>query len=130
MAEGQDVYKVCIKLQELGFPQIRRDDSWYFVRPDMLIPLTEVNILYGVDRRPYGYDGERSLFNELVYFPSEKELEIASKPTQIVYTQRSGVMAYKDKPDGDGGIAADRGEGVDLWHALADLYIKMHPDSQ
>jgi hypothetical protein len=127
-------YKVCQRLQELGFPQLRRDDSWYFVRPDMLIPLPEINALYGIDRRPFGYNGEKSLFNELIYFPQEKELELAAKPTQIVYTVSSGVMAYQDVKAFDIETKEDvmqstKAQGDNLWFALANLYIALHVDS-
>ena len=124
-------FRTCLKLQELGFPQIRRDDSWYFIRPDMLIPLTEVNVIYGTDRRPYGYDGARSLFNELVYYPSLEELNIIVKPTQLVHSVKSGWMAYIDEPDQETqGITSKIGRGDTQWTALADLYIKYHPDNQ
>lgn len=128
------VFETCKRLQELGFPQIRRDDSWYFVRPDMLIPMTEVDCLYGTDRRPFGYNGEKSLFNELIYFPQEKELELAAKPTQIVYSVGSGVFAYQDVKAFDIETKEDvmqstKVQGETLWFALANLYIALHPET-
>lgn len=129
-----NLFKTCLKLQELGFPPTRRDDSWYFVRPDMLIRMTEVNTLYGVDRRPFGYDGEKSLFNELVYYPSIFELETAAKPTQIVYTVASGVIAYqdvkwRDSTTNEDGMQSTKAQGENLWEALANLYINLHPET-
>lgn len=114
-------FELSRELNKLGFPQSRRDDAWYWLRPDMLIPITEKDSLYGVDKRPFDL-----MFENLIYYPLEADFlsYLGANFQGINHMEEDGLYyAYVN------GLAEGdnlRSSGTTPWLALATVtFAKM-----
>lgn len=119
-----NLFEVCVKLSENNFPQSRKDDAYYFVRPDMLVRMDQFGALRDIDKI-MGF-GKGDMFGKLIYYPTLDELIAVTKPTQLILTVDSGWWAYQDTlpTDSDFGVS-HRQTGDNLWFAVANLYNYM-----
>lgn len=132
-------FELCRELNRFGFPQKRRDDAWYFLRPDMLISITSIDSLYGVDKRPYGYSSMKvesgtygpigtpraSIFEQLIYYPTLEDFQeyLGGTLQNVVLSETSFFIAYINGIHEGETIRAN---GVTMWKALASaIYAKM-----
>lgn len=118
-------FELCRELNKFGFPQTRRDDGYYFVRPDMLINMKDVDCLYGVDKRPFA-----PLFDNLIFYPQFEDLLnfVQEDLQQVVQTVSSGFFAYINSKKIPG--ATIRSTGSTAWLALASAIYAWYLEQQ
>lgn len=119
-------FDICLQLRNAGFPQKRRYGAMYYVRPDMLINISDLSVLKGD-----GYTDFENIFNTLVFKPSLDDLEYESRDffDQIRWTNRSGVFAYSNiqtiEPDASNPDTYIRVGSKTEWKARAKLYVQV-----
>ena len=120
-------FELCRELNKHGFPQIRRDDSWYFIRPDLLVQMNNIDALYGIDKRP-----PHNFFETAIYYPTIEDFEnfLQNDLQSVVQTVRSGWFAYANSTAVPG--ATVRSGAPTMWLALANVvyakYLENHKD--
>lgn len=117
-------FELCRELNKHGFPQHRRDDGYYWIRPDMVINVKDVDCLYGEDMRPV-----ENVYENLIYYPSTTDfLNFLGKDfQQVINTIASGIWAYANGYEEDESI---RSQGATVWHALANVVYSRFVDAQ
>lgn len=110
------VFELCRELNLQGFPQKRNDSAWYFVRPDMMIKMDDVDALYGIDGKPF-----KDLFDQLIYYPKTADFIefLGTDFQQLVQSNKSGWFAYSNSTHGEG--ITTRAGGETPWLALANV---------
>lgn len=123
------LFEICAKLAQNNFPQSRKDDAHYFVRPDMLVRMDNFGAIRDTDKT-MGF-GKGDMFGKLIYYPTLEELIEQTEPTQLIKTVDSGWWAYQDTlpVDQDFGVS-HRQTGENLWYAVANLYNYLHEQGQ
>lgn len=134
------LFDVCLELNKFAFPVSRRDDALFYIRPDMCIKQQDFGALYEENSRPFGYrmtdlanvkidwsEKRKSLFDELIYIPTEADLfkETHGTVNQLTETLTSGWFAYttvRTEPESPEFI---KGNGATPWFALADAWLKV-----
>lgn len=108
------VFELCRELNLKGFPQKRNDASWYFLRPDMLIKMDDIDALYGIDGKPF-----KELFDQIIYYPKIADFIewLGDDFQQLTKTNASGFFAYATH-NAPGTL---RSGGVTAWLALANV---------
>ena len=109
-------FELCRELNLKGFSQKRRDDGYYFIRPDMLINVKDIDCLYGSDIRPFS-----NVFEQLIYRPTVEDFEdfLQEDLQQVIQTNASGWFAYANSTHGMG--ITTRSGGETMWLALANV---------
>lgn len=114
MDRYQQIFECCKEMDKLGFPQERRDDSWFYVRPDMMIRMMDMEYLKDVD----GYSFES--FDQLIYQPTLQDLINALQPNNIDFSVNSGIYVGTTY-----GNQEFRTNGETIWLALAGNWISI-----
>lgn len=109
-------FELCKELNLHGFPQKRKDDAWYYLRPDMLILMRDSEMLR---------DESKNMIHvsECIYRPTTDDfIEYLGTDLQnIVQTVRSGWFAYTNSTLGEG--VTTRSGGDTPWLALANVVL-------
>lgn len=111
------VFELCRELNQHGFPQKKNDSGWYFVTPEVMVMMRDVDDLKEIDgRTTIG-------FNRLIYYPKTADLMefLGSDLQQIVQTNQSGWFAYANSTHGIG--ITTRAGGETAWLALANVVL-------
>lgn len=119
-------FDTCLKLRTLGFPQKRKFQSMYYVRPDTLICIDDLSALKN--------DGETDFENifDLLFFKPRLEDLIAecdfldefiqmADGSWMAYSKIEEDPAYIEKTGRQDKMI--RAQGNDCWQALCNLYI-------
>lgn len=118
---------LCLKLKELGFPQKRKYQAHYYVRPDMLICLDDLSVL-----KSDGYTNYDNIFATLVFKPSLQDMIDETK--EFFYEMRTmddGTYFIYTTVEEDPELIkktgridlAIRARGSDVWETLVKAWI-------
>lgn len=115
-------FELCRELQKYGFPQKRFDEAYYFVRPDLLVRMDNIDMLKSYSGGRY-CSFEPANISELIYMPHVEDfVEFLGVDLQnVVQTIRSGWFAYTNSTLGEG--ITTRSGGADMWLALANVCL-------
>lgn len=117
MDKDKTVYDVCVDLKRNGIEQSRKDDAFYFVTPDILVRIQDIDSLHKPDKTRDWED----LFEKLVYYPTTQDLigYIGSDLQQIQRLSDFTLFAYVEPDTSE--QEAFRGRGNSIWEALATV---------
>jgi len=115
------VFELCRELHLKGFPQQRFDEAYYYIRPDLIVRMDNLDAL----KTPIGESRYASDANisEFIYAPRiEDFIEYLGMDLQnVVQTVRSGWFAYTNSTLGEG--ITTRSGGTTMWLALANVIL-------
>lgn len=119
-------FDLCLKLLSLGFPQKRKFQSMYYVRPDTLICIDDLSAL-----KHDGHTDFEDIFGKLVFKPRiEDLLEEAPFLQEFIRMSDGSVFAYSTVEEDPKFIEQTgrqdkyiRANGRTHWEALVNLYI-------
>lgn len=108
-------FELCRELNKLGFPQKRCDDSWYWLTPELLIKMEDVDSLYLSDKRT-----TPSYADHLIYYPTIEDFidHLQEDLQSVSQTVASGWFAYAGSHIAG---ATLRSGGTSPWLALANV---------
>lgn len=114
----KDVFEECVRMKCLSFPENRKFDNYYFVRPDVLIQGRDVDSL----KNPFSKFTPQNIYDLLIWYPTEQDIisRLGLTLKTINFSVTSGVWVYTDVKNENGEDI--RGNGVTLWFALADAW--------
>lgn len=110
-----NVFELSRELNLLGFPQKKNDAGWYFVTPEVMIMMRDIDNLKLID-------GRTTIdFDKLIYYPKEADLRefLGDDFQQLIRTERSGWFAYANSTHGEG--ITTRSGGETAWLAMANV---------
>lgn len=119
-------FTTCVELRELGFPQKRKFQSMYYVRPDMLICIDDLSAL-----KSDGHTDFENIFTTLVFKPRLEDL-IEESPwlQEFIRMEDGSVFAYSTVEEDPAYIKETsrsdkfiRARGANHWEASANLYL-------
>lgn len=110
-------FELCRELNLKGFPQVRKDDSWYYVTPEILVMMRDFDDLKLQDRRT------TVDFDKLIYKPELDDFIefLGTDLQQVIQTNASGWFAYSNSTVMQG--ATTRSGGATIWLALANVTL-------
>lgn len=109
------VFELCRELNLNGFPQKKNDSGWYFVTPEVMIMMRDIDELKLID-------GRTTIdFDKLIYYPKEADLReyLGTDFQQLTQTNGSGWFAYANSTHGLG--ITTRSGGETAWLAMANV---------
>ncbi len=121
------VWDKCFQMKNFGFPQKRKFQSMYYVRPDMLICIDDLSAL-----KNDGATDFENIFATLVFKPRLEDLLEEMQPFfhEIVKMSDDTYFAYSTVEEDPAYIAETgrtdkyiRSRGETPWDALVSLYI-------
>lgn len=129
MESGYQIPKAfsdCLTLRELGFPQLRRFQSMYYITPDKLICIDDLSCLK--------HDGDtdfEDVFNTLVFKPRIDDIIVNSPWLQEFICMDDGSWMVYSRVEEDKEYLAQTGRtdpfirarGATAWEALLALWI-------
>lgn len=127
--ERMSDWDTCFNLKEFGFPQKRKYQSMYYVRPDMLICIDDLSAL-----KNDGATDFENIFNTLVFKPRIEDLWEEMQPflQEVVKMGDDTYFAYSTvEEDPDYILETGRMDkfirfrGTTPWEALTGLYISV-----
>lgn len=120
MLTGKVTYDYCLDLKKNGIQQSRNDDAFYFVTPEILIRIRDIDSLHKVDKTR---DWE-NLFEKLVYYPTEADLldYLGSDLQQIQRMSDFTFFSYVEPDYAD--QEAYRGRGDTVWASLVTVIME------
>lgn len=130
METGYPTFDLCLKLKDLGFPQLRKFQAMYYVRPDMLICIDDLSAL-----KSDGHTDFENIFSTLVFKPRLGELweEMQEYVQEIVKMADGTYFAYSTIEEDEDFILESgrmdkfmRARGDEPGIALMNLYIAVN----
>lgn len=120
-------FELCVQLRELGFPQLRKFQSMYYVRPDTLICIDDLSAL-----KNDGHTDFENIYGGLVFKPSLQDIADASEDffQEVIKMNDGSYMAYSNVLEDEQFIKETgrqdpniRAPGATEWRARANLYF-------
>lgn len=111
------VFELCRELNLHGFPQKKNDAGWYFVTPEVMVMMRDIDDLKLTD-------GKTTIdFDKLIYYPKEADLRefLGADFQQLTQTVGSGWFAYANSTHGEG--ITTRSQGDTAWLAMANVCL-------
>lgn len=129
MESTYPVFELCLKLRELGFPQLRKYQAMYYVMPDTLICIDDLSCL-----KHDGLTDFEDIFGRLIFKPRMEDLLDACSDylREFVRMGDGTIMAYSVIEEDPAYIAETgrtdpfiRANGATHWEALVNLCIAL-----
>lgn len=120
------VFELCRELHKYGFPQEHYDEAFYYVRPDVIVRMDNLDSLLEFEE-PHRSVG----ISQLIYMPRLGDFieYLGTALQQVIQTERSGWFAYTWSTLGEG--ITTRSGGDTMWLALANVCLaRFHEKDQ
>lgn len=120
-------FELCLKLRDAGFPQLRRFQSMYYVRPDMLICIDNLSALKSDGKTDF-----ENIFQTLIFKPTLDDIEQESRAffhgTQVL--NDGTVCVYSNMNEDISDIPGRQDPAIRAlapteWEARAKLYLNV-----
>lgn len=120
-------FDLCVQLREVGFPQLRKFQAMYYIRPDMLICIDDLSAL-----KSDGHTDFENIFNSLVFKPTLQDISDNSQDffQELIRMNDGTFMAYSSVLEDEAYLESVgrkdpymRAPGATEWRARANLYF-------